>query len=92
MKLNDQELNKLIIEHSKRDNLQMVVLINAILQYRNKTVKVVKGRKVPIGTTGTVFWVNRYKINTWLGTTKVGIKDDKGNVSFTADTNIELVK
>ena len=60
-----------------------------------KTVKVVKGRKVPIGTVGKVFWrkkVNYDKYNRWYNATyRLGIKDDDGNVYWTNESNVEVV-
>lgn len=53
---------------------------------KGKTLKVVKGRKVPVGTTGVCIWVG-------AGTygTRVGIKDAAGDVHWTAESNVEVV-
>ena len=51
---------------------------------KGQTVTVVKGRKVPVGTTGEVFWVGEGKYG-W----RVGIKDAEGEVHWTAVTNVE---
>ena len=51
---------------------------------------VVKGRKVPIGKKGILFWVGEQI----YGNKKVeaaGIKDDEGNVSWTYTHNLEAV-
>lgn len=53
---------------------------------RGKTLKVVKGRKVPIGTTGTCIWTGFGKFGE-----RVGIKDDSGTVHWTAMSNVEVM-
>lgn len=60
--------------------------IDAATVTKGKTVRVTKGRKVPIGTEGEVFWLgeNRYG---W----RVGIKDADGTVHWTAEANVEVV-
>jgi len=69
---------------------------------KGKTVTVVKGRKVPKGTTGTVIWVGegkyygptpRYKSSAWStrGALRVGLKDAEGTVHWTAASNVEVV-
>lgn len=50
-------------------------------------VRVVRGRKVPIGTEGTVIWVGTGKWGT-----RLGVKDAGGEVHWTAATNVELVE
>ena len=52
-----------------------------------KTVEVVKGRKVPVGTTGEVFWTGE---NKWG--VRVGIKDADGEVHWTAASNCQVVE
>ncbi len=67
-----------------------------------KTVKVVKGRKVPLGTVGEVFWAGegrsfrpapRYKTGAWSmkGALRLGIKTADGAKYFLAATNVEVV-
>ena len=62
---------------------------------KGKIVKVVKGRKVPLGTVGEVFWmehVNYDSYNRRCGETiKVGIKDSNGNKYYTYINNLEVV-
>jgi hypothetical protein len=69
---------------------------------KGRMVKVVKGRKVPKGTVGTVIWygacksfgpVPRYRGN-WVPAAtpmRVGIKDATGAVHWTAASNVEVV-
>lgn len=65
--------------------------IDAIYALKGEEVEVVKGRKVPVGTTGTVFWVGE---STFGHTTswRVGFKTAKGEKHFTALSNVEAVK
>ena len=53
---------------------------------RGDEVRVVKGRKVPIGTVGKYFWSGYDR----FGTHKVGIVDAEGRKHYTASANIEL--
>lgn len=61
---------------------------------KGKVVKVVKGRKVPVGTTGEVFWTKDvtygigYQSNE---VTRIGIKDKEGNIHWTYAHNVEVV-
>lgn len=52
-----------------------------------KHVRVVKGRKVPRGTEGRVFWFG-FK---W-GHERVGFKDAAGETFWTAATNVEVIQ
>lgn len=60
-----------------------------------KEVEVVAGRKVPIGTRGTVFWlkeVNYDPYGRWFGKeVKIGIKGEDGIVYWTYAKNVKLV-
>lgn len=51
-----------------------------------RRVKVVKGRKVAIGTTGTVFWVGRGYRNA----VRVGVKDATGTAHWLAAANLAV--
>ena len=50
-------------------------------------VKVYRGRKVPQGTIGTVFWIAEQEDA--FGCYKIGIKDEAGNKHFTAINNVD---
>ncbi len=52
---------------------------------KGKDVKVVRGRKVPLDKVGTVIWVGETKFG-W----RVGLKDDEGEVWWTALGNVEV--
>lgn len=60
-----------------------------------KEVVVVKGRKVPIGTKGIVFWrkeVNYDCYNRWYNATmRIGIKDSNGVVYWLNESNVEVI-
>jgi hypothetical protein len=49
-------------------------------------VKVFKGRKVPVGTTGACIWIGETKFGT-----RVGIKTASGEVYWTAASNVEAL-
>lgn len=53
---------------------------------KGSRVKVVKGRKVPIGTVGTVFWIGD---NQWGEGKRLGIEGDDGETYWTAASNCE---
>ena len=60
---------------------------------KGKTVRVVKGRKVPVGTEGTVVWrdTDNYKSSQWKTHYRVGVKDADGKVHFTSEDNVKVV-
>jgi hypothetical protein len=51
---------------------------------RGCMARVVRGRKVPVGTVGTVFWMGEGQYGT-----RVGLKDSTGQVHWTAASNVE---
>lgn len=53
---------------------------------KGATVTVVKGRKVPLGTTGTVTWIGE---DSW-GKARVGFRTAEGESVFTAMSNVEV--
>lgn len=94
--MTEDELEALANQMASIGNLQALGSISLVRQWNGKTVRVFKGRKVPIGTTGVVFWIGQYD-NSKYGdpwgiytTTKLGIRDSAGNAFFTADTNCEI--
>lgn len=77
-----------------------IAAIEAQTPSRDKRVKVVKGRKVPIGITGTVFWYGRdkfYRPPTWelfpdgRKGYRIGLVTDTGDKFFTSATNVEVI-
>ena len=76
-------------------NTAALTEINEHLHFYGKTVTVIKGRKIPRGTTGTVFYVERihYGYQWWKGwSTRVGFKDGNGNTFFTDSNNLKLLE
>lgn len=56
---------------------------------KGATVKVVKGRKVPVGTVGTVFWMGEGN----YGKTRLGIRDAAGQTHWVPDAgNVEVIQ
>lgn len=53
---------------------------------KGKTIRVARGRKVPIGTVGVVFWVGSNRFGE-----AVGFKDEAGTAMFTSLKNVEVV-
>jgi len=52
-----------------------------------RTLRVVKGRKVPVGTVGECFWTGN---GNWGP--RVGLRDAEGNTHWTALSNVEVVQ
>jgi hypothetical protein len=92
-----------------RENLQMYLhnaksrqIVEAIAWYKSlstaigkgKEVIVVKGRKVPHGVIGVIFWERKENYDRygrgWNEVTRIGIKDADGNVYWTYAHNVEV--
>ena len=96
-KKSDEELEQILMIMAERGNMRALGLIEEVKKWRGQRVKVVKGRKVPKGTEGTVFWLGSFD-NSKYGdpwgiytTVKVGFRDSAGEVFFTSVDNIELI-
>lgn len=61
--------------------------VREILAMKGETIKVVKGRKVPVGTEGVCFWVGENQYG-W----RVGFSTAEGETCWTALSNVEVVK
>ena len=96
-KMSEKELNELKFAAICKGNMNAATEISDFQAVYGKRVKVVKGRKVPHGTEGVVFWVKRYDNSKYgdpwgiYSNTRVGFKDDSGQVFFTAFNNVALV-
>jgi|GEM_PF-5926192 len=57
---------------------------------KGKILRVIKGRKTPIGTTGECIWEgpDKYRAHG----RRVGIKDHRGEVHWTSSNNVEVVR
>ena len=79
----------------ERQNAGALMEVDAFVKYLDKEVKVVKGRKVPVGTVGKVFWIGMANYskygNWWSWEVRVGFKDEGGETYFVSERNIELV-
>lgn len=53
---------------------------------KGKTARVIRGRKVPVGTVGQIFWIGDGEYGK-----RVGLKDARGTVHWTAMDNVEVV-
>ncbi len=74
-------------------NVSALAELNDFFKYFGKVVEVIKGRKIPKGTKGTVFYVERfhYAPQPWKGwSTRIGFKTDEGTTFFTNEDNIQL--
>jgi hypothetical protein len=56
---------------------------------RGKNVKVVKGRKVPLGTEGQVIWIGPDQFH--AGKVRIGLKDVGGVTHWTAGDNVKVM-
>lgn len=54
---------------------------------KGQTVKVVKGRKVPVGFTGQIIWTGTDN----YGNDRIGIRSAEGDTQFTAASNVVVV-
>lgn len=97
MKKSPDDLRALEYQMAVRGNMVACTAISYVLEFAHKRVRVVKGRKVPKGTEGIVFWMGSYD-NSRYGdpwgiytTFRCGIRDDEGNVHWTAIDNIKAI-
>lgn len=93
-KMTESELERYEEYCVNAGNLEALVEIRKHREFYGHEVKVVKGRKIPHGTQGVVFYVERihYGYQWWKGwSTRVGLKDDNGNVFFTDSNNLQVI-
>ena len=96
-RLSEGELNELRNYMAGRENLNICRRIDEVERFYGKQIKVVKGRKVPIGTIGECFWMgscdySKYGDQWGIYTTvRVGLKTPDGQVYWTALNNVEVV-
>lgn len=79
-----------------RENAGALMELSAFEDYLDKTVEVVKGRKVSIGTRGVVFWIGMRNYsqygNWWSWEVRLGLKTENGETFFTAERNVKCLK
>ena len=96
-KYSEEDLNKLHFEMACRGNMRACNAISEVQKYYHKIVKVVKGRKVPIGVVGECFWMGNSCYGKYgdpwgiYSYTRIGIKDATGNIYWTSLNNVELI-
>jgi hypothetical protein len=85
------QLYQLKFEATKNGNLEAAVEIADFINFFGKRVAVVKGKKVPVGTSGTVFYVKRSIYgNSVTGTTRIGFETEDERVYWTDKNNLQL--
>lgn len=95
-KMSPEELSRVKMAMVMRGNMTAVSAICDFQKFFNKAVRVVKGRKVPIGTVGVCFWMgqtdySRYGDPWGIYTkTRIGIRTEAGDVYWTALDNVEI--
>lgn len=91
------DLTRLQFEFLSRGNANAAREVAEHLDFYDKQVEVVKGRKVKKGTVGTCFWLRRYDNSRYgdpwgiYSSTRIGIKTAEGETYFTALDNVVLV-
>lgn len=79
----------------KRIYLEMLAKEEAAKPTVGKTVKVIKGRKVPIGTEGIVRWYGEAKAFSYYDskhpTMRVGLQTAAGATYYTAASNVQVI-
>ena len=98
MKESDQSLDEMVKYFASVGNTRALGAISLVREYRNATVRVVKGRKVPIGTVGNIFWLGSYCHSPYgdpwgiYTTYRCGLRDENGNVHWTSLNNVEVIE
>lgn len=59
-------------------------LLEKSLRLKDKQIKVINGNKIPIGSTGTCFWVGQGQFED----VRIGFRDAEGNTYFTSASNV----
>lgn len=93
--MSERELDRYENYCVMQGNSQANIEVKDFRKFYGQRVRVVAGRKVPKGTTGTVFYLKRqhYGSNQWLGwSTRVGIITDDGIRHYTDAENIQLAE
>ena len=86
--------------HEKHDELVEALCAKAFYRTYGQHVKVVRGRKVPLGTVGECFWMG-YKCYGYIAypadadevskAIRIGIRDTAGEVYWTTLNNVEVI-
>ena len=93
--MTDTQKHEYCMACAMRDNHAAMSEFYAYEKYLDKSIVIVKGRKIPIGTKGVCFYVgavNYSKLkNWWDWTIRIGFKTENGETFFTSERNIDLV-
>ena len=90
-------LTKLEQQYALQGNFFKARLVGDFRDTYGKRVKVVRGRKVPLGTVGECFWMGATNYKKYLDywgigvVVRIGIRDDAGAVHWTALDNVEVL-
>lgn len=93
----NKELEELKNYFHSRDNVNAFIEICDFQKFYGKSVKVVKGHKVPKGIIGVVFWLKRQCYGKYgdpwgiYSSTRCGIKTENGEIYWTDVNNLEVV-
>nr|DAX92158.1 MAG TPA: hypothetical protein [Caudoviricetes sp.] len=93
----EKQLLELNFYFISKGNLNAATYVNDYRKFFGKTVEVVKGRKVPKGIKGVVFWLKRQCYGKYgdpwgiYSTTRCGLKTEEGTVYWTDIKNLELI-
>jgi hypothetical protein len=90
-----QSADELAQERDLQENLDLAKVLHAAAVEehavaKDKTVRVVRGRKVPKGMEGTVCWIGEDRYSRSYKR-RIGIKVDEYTVHWTAASNVEVV-
>lgn len=94
-KMTSEELNNYRQYCIQAGNTSALAEINDFEKYYGNVVEITGGRKIQKGTKGIVFYVERfhYGYQWWKGwSTRIGFKTEEGQVFFTNENNLQLVR
>lgn len=97
LKKSESELNEIEFYLMSHDQTNALIEVKDFRKFYGNRVRVVKGRKVPKGTEGIVFFVKRYDYSKYgdpwgiYSKTKIGLKNDNGDTFYTYSDNIILI-
>lgn len=83
---NERQLKLQQYEAKLQNQRKKIAELQAKIPAKGKTVKVVRGRKVPVGMVGTCFWVGDSAYGQ-----RIGLKTDSGDTIWVALKNCEAI-
>ena len=94
----EEQIEEITLALAAKGNMTAAGRIREVREWYGKRVRVFKGRKVPKGTEGEVFWIGWHCHSPYgdpwgiYTTTRIGLKDDDGNVFWTALANVQHIE